>query len=52
MWLSLNIISKMVDIKDLDPADIMNRLTMSTAEIEGIEYMNRHLTSVIAVKRP
>ena len=50
MWLSLNIISKMVDIKDLDPSDIMNRLTMSTAEIEGIEYMNRHLASVIAVK--
>ncbi|HPJ40042.1 MAG TPA: phenylalanine--tRNA ligase beta subunit-related protein, partial [Spirochaetota bacterium] len=50
MWLSLNIISKMVDIQGLDPADIMNRLTMSTAEIEGIEYMNKHLATVIAVK--
>lgn len=47
MWLSLNIISGLVDISDLSPEEIADRLTMSTAEIEGIEYMNSHLMSVI-----
>lgn len=50
MWLSLNILSKMVDVRGLSPEEIALRLTMSSAEIEGIEYMNYHLKSVITAK--
>jgi len=50
MWLSLNIISKMVDINGISPEDLADKLTMSTAEIEEIEYTNRHLETVVAVK--
>ncbi|MCP4129513.1 MAG: phenylalanine--tRNA ligase subunit beta [bacterium] len=50
MWLSLNIISKMVDINDITPEELANRLTMSTAEIDGIEYMNKHLRTVVTAK--
>jgi phenylalanyl-tRNA synthetase beta chain len=50
MWLSLNIVSRIVDIKGLAPEEIARRLTMSSAEIDGIEYMNAHMKSVITVK--
>jgi phenylalanyl-tRNA synthetase beta chain len=50
MWLSLNMISRMVDVSGLDPEEIANRLTMSTAEIEGIEHMNPWLKDVITAK--
>lgn len=50
MWLSLNMISRMVDLSGLSPEEIANRLTMSTAEIEGIEYMNPWLKDVITAK--
>ncbi len=50
MWLSLNTISDMIDIKDLAPEEIALRLTMSSAEIEKVEYMNPFLNTVIAAK--
>ena len=50
MWLSLNIISDIVDIKGLEPQEIAERLTMSTAEIDGIDYMNNHLKTVYTAK--
>ncbi len=50
MRLSLNILSELVDISGLPPEDIAHRLTMSTAEIDGIEYMNAHLNSVITAQ--
>ncbi|HDP81231.1 MAG TPA: phenylalanine--tRNA ligase subunit beta [Spirochaetes bacterium] len=50
MWLSLNILSKMADLKGLDPEDMALRLTMSTAEIESVEKMNPFLDTVITVK--
>ncbi|MCU0820944.1 MAG: phenylalanine--tRNA ligase subunit beta [Spirochaetes bacterium] len=50
MRLSLNILSEIVDISGISPEDIAHRLTMSTAEIDGIEYMNGHLNSVITAK--
>lgn len=50
MWLSLNTISDMIDIKDLSPEEIALRLTMSSAEIEKVEYMNPFLNTVIAAK--
>ncbi len=50
MWLSLNILSKMVDTSGLDPEDLAMRLTMSTAEIETVKRMNPFLENVITVK--
>ena len=50
MWLSLNILSKMVDLEGITPEELALKLTMSTAEIDSIEYMNRHLTGVITAK--
>lgn len=50
MWLSFNILSRMVDLSGLDPEEVALRLTMSTAETEGVERMNAHLDTIIAVK--
>jgi len=50
MWLSLNIIKKMVDISDISPEDLANRLTMSTAEIDSIDYINQHFKTIITAK--
>ncbi|MCU0847408.1 MAG: phenylalanine--tRNA ligase subunit beta [Spirochaetes bacterium] len=50
MWISLNIISKMVSLDGISPEDIAQRLTMSSAEIECLEYANRHFTTIITAK--
>jgi len=50
MWISLKIIGSMVDISDLTPEAVADRLTMSTAEIEGIEYMNRFFSTIFTAK--
>ena len=50
MWISLNIISKMVDIKDISPEDLALKLTMSTAEIDSIDYMNSHFDGILSSK--
>jgi len=50
MWLSMNILSRMIDLSGIAPEDIAGRLTMSTAEIEGVVYMNPFLRSVITAK--
>ncbi|MBP7585368.1 MAG: phenylalanine--tRNA ligase subunit beta [Spirochaetes bacterium] len=50
MWISLNIISRMVDLSGLDAGEIASRLTMATAEIDGIDRMNAHLAGVITAK--
>mgnify|MGYP002682900529 CR=1 FL=1 len=50
MWLSFNILSVMVDLSGLDPDDVSLRLTMSTAETEGVERMNSHLDTIITAK--
>nr|MDA3824187.1 phenylalanine--tRNA ligase subunit beta [Bacteroidales bacterium] len=50
MWLSLNIIEKMVDISDISPEDLANKLTMSTAEIDSIDYINQHFKTIITAK--
>jgi len=50
MWISLKILENLVDIKGISPEEIANRLTMSTAEIEGIEYINKHFSSIITAK--
>lgn len=50
MWLSLNIVSKMTDIKGISPEELALKLTMSSAEIDSIEEMNNHFKTIIAVK--
>lgn len=50
MWISLKIIGNIVDITGLTPEAIADRLTMSTAEIEGIEYLNSHFSTILTAK--
>lgn len=50
MWISLKIIGRMVDISDVTPEAIAERLTMSTAEIEGIEYLNSFFKDIYTAK--
>ncbi len=50
MWLSLNILSQMVDTAGIDPEDLALRLTMATAEIDSIERINAHFESIIAAR--
>jgi phenylalanyl-tRNA synthetase beta chain len=40
----------MVDISDVTPEAIAERLTMSTAEIEGIEYLNSFFKTIVTAK--
>jgi len=47
MKISIEWISQYVDIKDIKPEEIANRLTMSTAEVEGIEYVQRAINGVV-----
>ncbi|HNR89179.1 MAG TPA: phenylalanine--tRNA ligase subunit beta [Spirochaetota bacterium] len=50
MWLSLNIIRDMVDLDGIAPEEIAARLTMATAEIDGIDAVNRHFETVVTAK--
>ncbi|MCL1911987.1 MAG: phenylalanine--tRNA ligase subunit beta [Leptospirales bacterium] len=50
MYLSSNILSRMVDISDIKPEDLALKITMASAEIESIEYINKHLEKVITAK--
>lgn len=50
MWISLKIIGNIVDIKGITPEKIAERLTMSTAEIEGVEYINSHFSTIYTAK--
>ncbi len=50
MWLSLNILSNMIDLKGIDPEELAHRLTMSTAEIDSIDYMNDHFKTIFTAR--
>jgi phenylalanyl-tRNA synthetase beta chain len=50
MWLSLNILSQMVDTAGIKPEEMALRLTMATAEIDSIERMNAHFATIYAAK--
>ena len=50
MWLSYNMLSTMVDLSGISPEDLADKLTMATAETEGVEYMNKHLGTIITAK--
>ncbi len=47
MKISLEWISQYVDISDLDPMIIANRLTMATAEVEGVETLKRTIKGIV-----
>lgn len=50
MWLSLNILSKMVNLDGIAPGDLAHRLTMSSAEIDSIEQVNAHFKTIYAAR--
>lgn len=50
MWISLKIIQDMVDITHIPVAEIANKITMSTAEIDSIEYSNQLLHEIFTAK--
>lgn len=47
MFISLDWISDFVDISDVDPKVIADKLTMATAEVEGISYVKRFVDGVL-----
>ena len=47
MHISLDWISDFVDLADIDPATIADRLTLSTAEVEGFEVLRRSVAGVL-----
>ncbi|MDO4568956.1 MAG: phenylalanine--tRNA ligase subunit beta [Planctomycetia bacterium] len=46
MYISLDWISDFVDLSEITPEEIANRLTMATAEVEGIETVQRAVRGV------
>lgn len=50
MWISLNILNDMVDLKGLDPEEIGLKLTMASAEIEEVEQTFKHLDTTVTAK--
>ncbi|MEZ4829217.1 MAG: phenylalanine--tRNA ligase subunit beta [Bacteroidia bacterium] len=50
MNLSINWLSQFVDIKDIDPEDISRKLTLHTAEIEGLEVKGEDLKHILTGK--
>lgn len=50
MNLSLNWLSKFVDLKDIDPEDIGQKMTLHTAEIEGLEEKGADLEHIVVGK--
>ncbi len=47
MFISLDWISDFVDISDLDPKVVADRLTMATAEVEGLSTITRFVDGVL-----
>ncbi len=50
MHISLDWISDYVDLFRIDPKDIANKLTLATAEVEGIEHVERFVDGVLVGK--
>jgi len=50
MYLSLKILSELVDLEGLSIDEIANKLTMSTAEIDGVEKINHHFETIVTAK--
>ena len=47
MFISLDWISDFVDISDVDPKDVADKLTMATAEVEGVSTITRYVDGVL-----
>jgi len=50
MNISLSILKKMVNLDGLTPEQIALKLTMASAEIEGVHYKNGHFSTVVTAK--
>ncbi len=50
MDLSLNWIGKFVNIKDLDPNEVANKITLHTAEIEGVHLKGHDLNGILVAQ--
>ena len=50
MWLSHKMLSELVDLDGITPEQIAARITMASAEIEGVEKSFDHLNTIIAAK--
>ena len=47
MFISLDWISDFVDLSDLEPKEVADKLTMATAEVEGISTIERYVDGVL-----
>ncbi len=50
MKISLNWINDFVDLKDIEIAELIKRLTLGTAEVEGVECKGREIKNVVVGK--
>ena len=50
MILSLNWLKEMVDLKDLSTEEIVEKLTLSTAEVEGVKKVGDDMSDVVVAK--
>lgn len=50
MLISLNWIKDFVSLPDIDSHDLANDFTMKTAEVEGVEETNSHLTKIFVAQ--
>lgn len=50
MYISLNWIKDFVDLSGVDVENLVNKFTMSCAEVEGVEYKGRELSGVVTAK--
>lgn len=50
MYISLDWISDFVDLTGFDPKEIANKLTLSTAEVESVEMLQRSIEGVLIGK--
>jgi phenylalanyl-tRNA synthetase beta chain len=50
MKISLEWLAEYVDLSGLDPAELADRLTMSTAEVEGVEVLGGDMEGVVTAK--
>ena len=50
MYISLNWIKDFVDLSGIDVEYLVNKFTMSCAEVEGVEYKGRDISGVVTAK--
>ncbi|MBN2695657.1 phenylalanine--tRNA ligase subunit beta [bacterium] len=50
MWISLNWIKKLADIPQLSSSELVKKITMSIAEVEGVKESHPHLENIVTAK--